>query len=71
MEASVIFNFPYQTNGNHATEPSTVSHIKLRTALERYFQFHRIVNNYRLRQGTVYDLVKLFSQFFLKLYTQI
>ena len=35
VEESVVFTFPYQTNGNHATEPSTVGHVTLRTALER------------------------------------
>ena len=27
MEESVVFTFPYQANGNHATEPSTVGHV--------------------------------------------
>ena len=40
MEESVAFTFPYQTNENHATEPSKVGHVILRTALERYFRFH-------------------------------
>ena len=39
VEETVIFTFPYQTNGNHATEPSTVGHVILTTALERYFRF--------------------------------
>ena len=39
MEESVVFSFPYQANANHATEPSTVGHIILTTALERYFRF--------------------------------
>ena len=38
-EESVVFTFPYQTNGNHATELSTVGHVILRTALKRYFRF--------------------------------
>ena len=37
---SYVFAFPYQTNGNHATEPSTVGHVILRMALERYFRFY-------------------------------
>ena len=40
MEESVVFTFPYQTNRNHGTEQSTVGHIILRTALERYFRFY-------------------------------
>ena len=40
VEESIVFTFPYQTNGNHATEPSTVGNVILRTALERYLQFH-------------------------------
>ena len=37
MEESVIFTFPYQTNGNHAMEPSTVGHIVLTITLEKHF----------------------------------
>ena len=40
MEESVVFTFPYATNRYHATEPSTVDHVILRTVLERYFRFH-------------------------------
>ena len=40
VEESVAFTFLYQTNENHATEPSKVGHVILRTALERYFRFH-------------------------------
>ena len=35
-----MFTFPYQTNRNHPTEPSTVVHVILRMGLERYFRFH-------------------------------
>ena len=35
-----LFTFPYGTNGNHATELSTVSPINLRTALENPPRFH-------------------------------
>ena len=27
VEDSVVFTFPYQTNGNHVTELSTVDHV--------------------------------------------
>ena len=40
VKESVVFTFPYQTNENHATKPSTVGHVILGTALERYFRFH-------------------------------
>ena len=38
-EESVIFTFPYQTNGNNAMELSAAGHVILRTALKRYSQF--------------------------------
>ena len=38
-EESVVFTFPYQTNGNHAMELSTVGHVILRMTLKRYFRF--------------------------------
>ena len=38
-EKSVAFTFPYQTSESHATELSTVGHVRLRTALKRYFRF--------------------------------
>ena len=71
MEESVVFTLPYQTNGNHAAEPSTVGHVILRTALERTFDFTEIVNKYGLKQGTVRQIVRFISQFSLKLYIQI
>ena len=37
---SYLFTLPYQRNGNHTTESSTVGHVILRTALERYFRFY-------------------------------
>ena len=40
VQESVVFTFPYETNGSHAREPSTVGYAILRTALERYFRFH-------------------------------
>ena len=40
-EESVVFTFPYQTNGNHVTELSIVDHVILRTALKMYFRFPR------------------------------
>ena len=30
VEESAVFTFPYQTNGNHAMEPSTFGHVNLR-----------------------------------------
>ena len=40
MEESAVFTFPYQTNENHAMEPSTFGHVNLRKTLERCFWFH-------------------------------
>ena len=68
MDESVAFTFPFQTNGNHATEPSTVSHVILRKGT---FYFTEIVNNYRLKRGTVCQILRFISQFSLKLNIQI
>ena len=49
VEEAIVFTFPYQTNGNHATEPSTVGNVILRTALERYLQIFRLVFQFSLK----------------------
>ena len=54
MEESVEFTFPDQKNGNHATEPSTVSDKISEQHWKSTSDFTEIVNNYRLKQGTVY-----------------
>ena len=40
LDESVVFTFPYQTNGNHVMEQSKVGNVILRTTLKRYFRFH-------------------------------
>ena len=64
MSQSNLFTFPYQTNGNHATELSAVGHIISEWHWKSTFNFTEIVNNYWLKRGIV---ISLFS---LKLYTQ-
>ena len=49
MEESVVFIFPYQTNGNHAMELPRVSQIS--EQWNRTFDFTETVNNYGLNQG--------------------
>ena len=71
MEESVVFTFPYQTNGNHATEPKTVGHIISGRHWKSTFDFGEIVNNYGLKRGTVWQIVRFICQFSLKLYIQL
>ena len=46
---SVVFNFPYQKNGNHAMEVSTGSHIISEQHWKSAFDFTETVNNYGLK----------------------
>ena len=46
MEESALFTFPYQTYGNHAMEPSTVSHIISQQHWGSTFNFTEIVSKY-------------------------
>ena len=62
-----LFIFPYQTNGNHATELSTVGHVISEPHWKSTFDFTEIVNNYGLKRGTVRQIVRYISQS-LKLY---
>ena len=70
MEESVVFTFSYQANGNHATEPSRVGHVISERHWKSTFDFNEIVKNYRLKQGTVCQIVRFISQFSPKLYKQ-
>ena len=65
-----LFIFPYQTNGNHATELSTVGHVISERHWKSTFDFTEIVNNYGLKRGTVLQIIKFISHFSLKLYKQ-
>ena len=66
--AESVFTLPYQTNGNHATEPSTFSHVISERHWKSTSDFPEIVNNYELKRGTVCQIVRFISQFSLKLY---
>ena len=70
VEETIVFTFPYQTNGNHATEPSTVGHVISERHWKSTFDFTEIVNNYGLKRGTVGQIVRFISQFSLKLHIQ-
>ena len=70
MEESVKFTFPYQANGNHATEPPTVGHVISEWHWQSTFDSTEIVNNYGLKWGTVCQTVRFISKFSLKLYIQ-
>ena len=65
-----ISTFPQQTNGNHAAEPQTVEHVISERHWESTFDFSEFVNNYGLKQGTVWQIVRFISKFSLKLYIQ-
>ena len=47
-----LFTFPYQTNGNHATELSTVGLVISERSWKSTFDFTEIVNNYGKKRGT-------------------
>ena len=64
-EESALFTFPYQTNGNHAKELSTVGHEISEWHWKSNFDFTEIVNNYRLKRGTVCQIVSFISYFSL------
>ena len=70
MEESVVFAFPYQIDGNHSTESSTVGHVFSGRYKKSTFDFTEIVNNHGLKQGAVCQIVRFISQFPLKLYIQ-
>ena len=70
MEESVVFTFPWQKYGNHAMEPRTVDHVISEWHWKSTFDFREFVNNYGLKQGTVWQIVIFISQFSLKLYIQ-
>ena len=70
MEESVIFSFPYQTNGNHIMEPLTVGHVISEWHWKSTFNFTEIVNDYGLKRGTVCQIVRFMSQLSLELYIQ-
>ena len=56
MEELVVFTFPYQANGNHVKMLSAVDNIIITTP-EKSFNFSEIINNYRLKLGTVCQIV--------------
>ena len=70
LEESVVFTFPYQPNGNHAKEPSAVAHVISERHWKGTFDFTEIINNYGLKRGTVCQIVRFISKFYLKLYIQ-
>ena len=49
VEESVQFTFPYEANGNHATEPSTVDHVISERHWKSTFDFTEIVKSYGLK----------------------
>ena len=54
VEESVVFTFPYQINGSHATEPSTVGFVISERHRKITFDFTETVNNYGLKRATAY-----------------
>ena len=65
-----LFTSPYQTNGNYATELSTVGHVILWRHWISTFDFIEIVNNYGLKRRTVCQIVRFIYHFSLKLCIQ-
>ena len=64
VEESVIFTLPYQTNRNHARELSTVGHVISERHWKSTFDFTEIVNNSRLKQGTVCQICEIYFPLF-------
>ena len=62
--------FPYQTNGNYATELSTVGHVFSGRHWISTFDFDEIVNNCGLKRRTVRQIIRFISHFSLKLCSQ-
>ena len=76
MKESAVFTFRYQRNGNHAMEPSTVGHIILRMALERYckqlwVEARNTMPNceifFQVFSETIHTNLKIFSQYGLRM----
>ena len=59
------------SNENHATKPSTVGHVILGTALERYFRFHWNCKQLRVEARNSMPNCEIYFFNFLKLYIQI
>ena len=68
VDESALFTFPHQTNGNHITETQTVGHVIAERHWKSTFDFSEMVNNYRLKRGIVWQILRFISQFSLKLY---
>ena len=71
MEESVVCTPPLSSKWNHATESPTVDHVISEQHCKSTFDFTKIVNNYGLKQRTVCEIVRFFSQFSLKLYIKV
>ena len=62
MKESGVFTFPYQTNGNHATEPSAVGRVTSERHWKNTFDFNEIVSIYGLNPGAVCQLYVVMSR---------
>ena len=51
-------------------EAETDAHVISEWHWKSTFDFSEIVNNYRLKRGTVWQILRFISQFSLKLYIQ-
>ena len=64
MEESFVFTFPYQINGNHTTEPETVSHIISEWHWKSTFDFSEIVNQLQVEARSSIANCKIYSPIF-------
>ena len=62
--------FLIKQNGNHATEPQTVGQVISEWHRKSTFDFTESVNNYGLKRGRIWQIVRFLSQFSLKLNMQ-
>ena len=75
MEESIVFIFPYQANGSHATEPSRVGHVITERHWKSTSDFNEIVNSmpnceihFPILSETIHTILKIFSQHGLRKY---
>ena len=55
----VLFTFHFQTYGNHAMELSTFDNVISEKHWKGTFDFTEIINNFELKRGTLYQIVKI------------
>ena len=63
MEESVLFNFPFQTYGNHASDLLIFGHVISERHWQDTFDFTEIINNFGLKRRSVLNCEIYFPLF--------